>query len=105
MIDYNWQIVDNARKSCLASNLLSPFISKGNGLWIGYKPASYNWMPLHNQTVTGIRVLDTAEEGATAIETMVNGVIKEVAQQGIPIIDIQVTDNNCFLILGEKKSD
>ncbi|MBT7935964.1 MAG: hypothetical protein HN722_07175 [Nitrospina sp.] len=50
-------------------------------------------------------MLDTAEEGATAIETMVNGVIKEVGQQGIPIIDIQVTDNNCFLILGEKKSD
>ena len=62
-------------------------------------------MSLHNQTVTGIRVLDIAEEGATAIEAMVNGVIKEVSQQKIPIIDIQVTDTNCFIILGEKKSD
>ena len=62
-------------------------------------------MSLHNQTVTGIRVLDIAEEGATAIETMVNAVIKEVSQQKIPIIDIQVTDANCFIILGEKKSD
>ncbi|HIO41203.1 MAG TPA: hypothetical protein EYN29_06590 [Candidatus Marinimicrobia bacterium] len=62
-------------------------------------------MSLHNQTVTGIRVLDIAEEGATAIEIMVNGVIKEVSQQKIPIIDIQVTDTNCFIILGEKKSD
>ena len=62
-------------------------------------------MSLHNQTVTGIRVLDIAEEGATAIETMVNEVIKEVSQQKIPIIDIQVTDTNCFIILGEKKSD
>ena len=61
-------------------------------------------MPLHNQTVTGIRVLDIAEEGATAIEVMVNGVIKEVSQQKIPIIDIQVTDTNFFIILGEKKS-
>ncbi len=62
-------------------------------------------MSLHNQTVTGIRVLDIAEEGATAIEVMVNGVIKEVSQQKIPIIDIQVTDTNCFIILGKKKSD
>ena len=62
-------------------------------------------MSLHNQTVTGIRVLDIAEEGATAIETMVNQVIKEVQQQKIPIVDIQITDTNCFIILGEKKSD
>ena len=62
-------------------------------------------MSLHNRTVTGIRVLDIAEEGVTAIEAMVNGVIKEVSQQKIPIIDIQVTDTNCFIILGKKKSD
>jgi|TARA_B100000809_G_scaffold141577_1_gene139134 uncharacterized protein (UPF0212 family) len=62
-------------------------------------------MPLHNRKVTGVRVLDIAEEGATAIETMVNQVIKEVQQQKIPIVDIQITDTNCFIILGEKKSD
>ena len=62
-------------------------------------------MPLYNQTVTGIRVLDIAEEGPLAIETMVNQVIKEVQQREIPIVDIQVTDTNCFIILGEKKSD
>tara|TARA_B100000745_G_scaffold223321_1_gene149070 strand:+ start:299 stop:487 length:189 start_codon:yes stop_codon:yes gene_type:complete len=62
-------------------------------------------MPLHNLKVTGVRVLDIAEEGATAIETMVNQVIKEVQQQKIPIVDIQITDTNCFIILGEKKSD
>ena len=61
-------------------------------------------MPLHNRKVTGVRVLDIAEEGATAIETMVNQVIKEVQQQKIPIVDIQITDTNCFIILGEKKS-
>ena len=49
--------------------------------------------------------MDTAEEGASAIEKMVNRVIKEVQGQKIPIIDIQVTDSNCFLILGEKESD
>ena len=62
-------------------------------------------MPLHNRKVTGVRVLDIAEEGATAIETMVNQVIKEVQQQKIPIVDIQITDTNCFIILGEKKPD
>jgi hypothetical protein len=62
-------------------------------------------MSLYNQKVTGVRVLDTAEEGALAIETMVNQVIQEVQKQNIPIVDIQVTDSNCFLILGEKKSD
>ena len=62
-------------------------------------------MPLHNLKVTGVRVLDIAEEGATAIENMVNQVIKEVQQQKIPIVDIQITDTNCFIILGEKKSD
>ena len=61
-------------------------------------------MPLHNRKVTGVRVLDIAEEGATAIETMVNQAIKEVQQQKIPIVDIQITDTNCFIILGEKKS-
>jgi len=62
-------------------------------------------MPLHNRKVTGVRVLDIAEEGATAIETMVNQAIKEVQQQKIPIVDIQITDTNCFIILGEKRSD
>ena len=62
-------------------------------------------MPLHNRKVTGVRVLDIAEEGATAIENMVNQAIKEVLQQKIPIVDIQITDTNCFIILGEKKSD
>ena len=62
-------------------------------------------MSLYNQKVTGVRVLDTAEEGALAIETMINQVIQEVQQKNVIIVDIQVTDTNCFLILGEKKSD
>ncbi|MZH03243.1 MAG: hypothetical protein F3745_07595 [Nitrospinae bacterium] len=62
-------------------------------------------MSLNNKKVTGIRVLDIAEEGASAIETMVNKVIQEVHQQNTPIIDIQVTDTNCVLILGEKNTD
>ena len=62
-------------------------------------------MSLNSQKVIGIRVLDIAEEGATAIENMVNKVIQELDKQNTPIIDLQVTETNCFLILGEKKSD
>jgi hypothetical protein len=62
-------------------------------------------MSLNSQKVIGIRVLDIAEEGATAIEIMVNKVIQELHQQKTPIIDLQVTETNCFLILGEKKSE
>jgi hypothetical protein len=62
-------------------------------------------MSINNQKVGGVRVLDIAEEGALAIEKMVNNVIGEVKRQNIPIIDIQVTDTNCFIIIGEKKSD
>ena len=35
-------------------------------------------MSLNNKKVTGIRVLDIAEEGAAAIEKMVNKVIQEM---------------------------
>lgn len=72
----------------------------GNWLWL-----VLNWMSLYNQKVTGIRVLNIAAEGAAAIETMVNQVIQDVQQQKILIIDIQVTDTNCFVFLGEKQSD
>ena len=56
-----------------------------------------------DQKITGIRVLDIAEEGAKAIETMVNNMVKEINQQNTPIIDVRITDNHCFLLLGEKK--
>ena len=55
------------------------------------------------QKVTGIRVLDISEEGAKAIEAMFNKVVEEINQQDTPIIDVRVTDNHCFLLLGEKK--
>ena len=53
-------------------------------------------MSIHNKKVTDIRVLDIAEEGATAIDKMFNKDIEEMHQQDTPIIDIQVTDNNVF---------
>ncbi|MEK9630153.1 MAG: hypothetical protein VW455_14170 [Nitrospinota bacterium] len=58
-----------------------------------------------DQKLTGIRVLDIAEEGAKTIETMFNKVVEELNLQKTPIIDVRVTDNHCFLLLGEKKDN
>ena len=55
-----------------------------------------------DQKITGVRVLDIAEEGAKAIELMFNKVVKEINQHNTPIIDVQVTDNHCFILLGDK---
>jgi hypothetical protein len=55
-----------------------------------------------DQKITGVRVLDIAEEGAKAIEAMFNKMVEEIDQQDFPIIDVRVTDNHCFLLLGEK---
>ena len=57
-----------------------------------------------DQEVTSIRVLDISEEGAKAIEAMFNQVIEEINIQETSIIDIRITDNHCFLLLGEKKN-
>ena len=56
-----------------------------------------------DQKITGVRVLDIAEEGAKAIEAMFNKVVGEINQQDSPIIDVRVTDNHCFILLGDKK--
>ena len=57
-----------------------------------------------DQQVTGIRVLDISEEGPKAIEAMFNQVIEEINKQETSIIDVQITDNHCFLLLGENKN-
>jgi hypothetical protein len=55
-----------------------------------------------DQKITGVRVLDIAEEGAKAIEIMFNKMVGEINQQNMPIIDVQVTENHCFILLGDK---
>ena len=57
-----------------------------------------------DQQVIGIRVLDISEEGPKAIEAMFNQVIEEINIQETPIIDVQITDNHCFLLLGRNKN-
>lgn len=55
--------------------------------------------------VTSIRVLDISEEGTKTIEAMFNKAVEEINQQDTPIIDVRITDNHCFLLLGGKKRD
>ena len=55
--------------------------------------------------VTSIRVLDISEEGTKTIEAMFNKAVEEINQQDTPIIDVRITDNHCFLLLGVKKRD
>ena len=57
-----------------------------------------------DQQVTGIRVLDISEEAPKTIEAMFNQVIEEINIQQTSIIDVQITDNHCFLLLGENKN-
>ena len=97
--------MDN-QKNVVTLKLVSPLNSNGNDLLIGsIAESTSKQMSLNSKKVIGIRVLDIAEEGATAIENMVNKVIQELDKQETPIIDLQVTETNCFLILGEKKLD
>jgi len=81
----------------------SPVISKKRIL-DGEGSLIQGFMRNSDQEVTSIRVLDISEEGAKAIEAMFNQVIEEINIQETSIIDIRITDNHCFLLLGEKKN-
>ena len=59
-------------------------------------------MIFNEQKMTGIKVMNIMEESADAIEKMVNKAILEVADKNKVILDIKITDDNLFLILGDK---
>lgn len=56
------------------------------------------------KTVSGIKVLDIMEEGASAIEDMVNKAIREINDQQIEILNVLATGDNLILVLGENKT-
>jgi len=59
-------------------------------------------MGLESHKISGIKVLNIAEENGEAIEKMVNTAISEIHKQNIRILEIQTTGDNLILILGEK---
>jgi hypothetical protein len=61
-------------------------------------------MGLESHKVSGVKVLNIAEENGEAIEKMVNKAIAEINEQKIQILEIQTTGDNLILILGEKKA-
>jgi len=62
-------------------------------------------MSLHGERISAIRVFNIMEEGAGAIEKMVNSAINEIHQQKIKIIDVQLNGDNLVLILGDKEPE
>ena len=59
-------------------------------------------MGLEWHKISGVKVLNIAEENAKAVEKMVNNAIAEIQKQNIKILEIQTTVDNLILILGEK---
>lgn len=59
-------------------------------------------MSLKGEKLAGIKVINISEESADAIEKMVNTTISFLHKQNTRILDIQITEDNIFFILGEK---
>ena len=59
-------------------------------------------MSFDKRKMAGIKVMNILEESAGAIEKMVHKAIAEVESQNQVILDIRITDDNIFLILGQK---
>lgn len=57
-------------------------------------------MNLKGKKIQKVKVISIAEENPKAIEKMVNEAVHEINQQGMEILDIQMTEDNIFLILG-----
>ena len=60
-------------------------------------------MKLRSEKVVGIKVVNISEESNEAIEKMANDSIAHIYEKNLKILDIQVTDDNLFFILGENK--
>jgi len=61
-------------------------------------------MGLESHKVSGVKVLNIAEENDEAIEKMVNNAIAEINKEKIQILEIQTTMDNLIIILGERKT-
>ncbi len=59
-------------------------------------------MNFDKNKMAGVKVMNILEENASAIEKMVSKAIIEVEDQNQVILDIKITSDNIFLILGDK---
>ena len=60
-------------------------------------------MGLESHKISGVKVVNIAEENDKAVEKMVNHAIAEIQKQKIKILEIQTTGDNLILILGDKE--
>ena len=58
-------------------------------------------MKSNSHKVSGVKVLNISEENPKAIEKMVDAAIKEIEGKGEAILDIKITHDNIFFVLGE----
>ncbi len=61
-------------------------------------------MNLEDVEISGVKVINIIEENAQAIESMVNKAIEEIKVQNKILVDIQTTEDNIFLIFGNKRT-
>ncbi|QPJ63404.1 MAG: hypothetical protein G3M70_16575 [Candidatus Nitronauta litoralis] len=61
-------------------------------------------MNLEINEISGVKVINIIEENAQAIETMVNKAIEEIKVQNKILVDVQTTEDNIFLIFGNKRA-
>lgn len=59
-------------------------------------------MNFDKRKMAGIKVMNVLEESAAAIEKMVHKALIEVEDQDQVILDVKITSDNIFLILGDK---
>ncbi len=62
-------------------------------------------MESNRQKISGVKVLSISEENPKAIEKMVDAAIREMEGKGKTILDVKITDDNIFFILGEPQSN
>ena len=52
--------------------------------------------------ISGVKVINIAEENASTIEKMANKMITDLHIKKTKILDLQITGDNLILVLGEK---
>tara|TARA_B100000959_G_C14543550_1_gene444638 strand:+ start:307 stop:498 length:192 start_codon:yes stop_codon:yes gene_type:complete len=59
-------------------------------------------MEMKGYIISGVKVINIAEENASTIEKMANKMITDLHIKKTKILDLQITGDNLILVLGEK---
>jgi len=59
-------------------------------------------MEMKGYIISGVKVINIAEENASTIEKMANKMITDLHIKKTKILDLQITGDNLILVLGDK---